>query len=74
MVLNVTLTGQLIGSTVFHLSFDLTYFKVHLLSTAQHPTTMKFKTTSIPLTTLPHVSQISGVLNRLLGNYTKATT
>ena len=34
MDVNVTLTGQLIGSTVFHLSFDLIHFKVHLLSTA----------------------------------------
>jgi len=34
MVVNVTLTGQLIGSTVFYHSFDLIHFKVHLLSTA----------------------------------------
>jgi len=74
MVVNATLTGQLISSTVLYLSFDLIHCKAHLLSTASHPTTMKFKTTSIPLTTLPHVSQISGVPNRLLGNYTKATT
>jgi len=32
-VVNVTLTGQLISLTVFHLSFDLIHFKVHLLST-----------------------------------------
>jgi len=33
MVVNVTLTVQLIGSTFFHLSFDLIHFKVHHLST-----------------------------------------
>jgi len=63
----------MIGSTVFHF-FNLIYFKVHLIITTQHSTTMKFKNTSISLTTRPHVNQVSSVTNRLLSNYPKART
>jgi len=40
----------------------------------QHSTTIKFKNTSISLTTRPHVNQVSSVTNRLLSNYPKART
>jgi len=42
------------------------------LNTVQHPTTMKFKNLFTSLTTRPHVSHISSVINILLSNYAKA--